>query len=283
MSELIFIFNNADWPVLLINAEGNICHGNPAAVAVFGPAVKNGAVLLSDIWSVDNPQTPKNFLTDLEHASHGTTPLKFRSQTGSVISFVTSLCVFNRDNRNFFLLQLLPPPTPKPAAALPVSAMLLPQTGQTDIIQKQKLDCAMQLARTMALDFNNALTSILGHTLLILGRMEPTHPWRASLVEVEKSAARAAEIASDLATFSRQEKDPPGQISGNLNQLLQLNRRAFPKLVVRRCRLGFAIGTKTLRRQIRRGEDAAGLRKNFGKCRSVARQERPRLHPVAQH
>jgi two-component system cell cycle sensor histidine kinase/response regulator CckA len=51
--------------------------------------------------------------------------------------------------------------------------------------------------------------------------MEPSHPWRNSLMEVEKSAAKAAEIANDLGTFSRQEKETRGQAAGNLNQLLQ--------------------------------------------------------------
>jgi two-component system cell cycle sensor histidine kinase/response regulator CckA len=88
-------------------------------------------------------------------------------------------------------------------------------------LHKQKLDCALQLARTVALDFNNALTSILGHTSLVLSQMEPHHPWRNSLLEVEKSAARAAEIANDLGTFSRQEKEARTQAAGNLNLLAQ--------------------------------------------------------------
>jgi nitrogen-specific signal transduction histidine kinase len=87
--------------------------------------------------------------------------------------------------------------------------------------QKQKLDCALQLARTVALDFNNALTSILGHTSLLLSKMEPGNPSRSSLLEVEKSAAKAAEIANDLGTFSRQDKEVRGQAAGNLNQLVQ--------------------------------------------------------------
>jgi CheY-like chemotaxis protein len=41
------------------------------------------------------------------------------------------------------------------------------------------------------------------------------------LVEVEKSAEKAAEIANDLASFSRQDKDAPGNSPGNLNQLLR--------------------------------------------------------------
>jgi CheY-like chemotaxis protein len=73
----------------------------------------------------------------------------------------------------------------------------------------------------VALDFNNALTSILGHTSLVLSKMEANHPWRDSLIEVEKSASKAAEIANDLGTFSRQEKEARAQASGNLNVLLQ--------------------------------------------------------------
>jgi nitrogen-specific signal transduction histidine kinase len=92
---------------------------------------------------------------------------------------------------------------------------------------KQKLDCALQLARTVSLDFNNALTSILGHVSLLLSRAEADHPWRKSLIEIEKSAARAAEISNDLALFSLQEKDVKKQSSGNLNALLQRAMNCF--------------------------------------------------------
>ena len=80
----------------------------------------------------------------------------------------------------------------------------------------------MQLARTVSLDFNNALTSVLGHASLLLGKAEAGHPWRHSLLEVEKSAARAAEIANELAVFSRQEKETRKTPPGNLN--LMANR-----------------------------------------------------------
>jgi signal transduction histidine kinase len=82
---------------------------------------------------------------------------------------------------------------------------------------KQKLECALQLARSVSLDFNNALTSILGHTSLLLSKAEAGHPWRHSLMEVEKSASRAAEIANELTVFSRQEKEAHRAPPGNLN------------------------------------------------------------------
>src|SRR5262249_52228053 len=71
--------------------------------------------------------------------------------------------------------------------------------------------------RTVSLDFNNALTGVLAHTSLLLGKAEADHPWRRSLLEVEKSASRAAEIASELALFSRQEKEARRTPAGNLN------------------------------------------------------------------
>ncbi|MEP6662160.1 MAG: ATP-binding protein [Verrucomicrobiota bacterium] len=92
---------------------------------------------------------------------------------------------------------------------------------------KQKLDCALQLARTVALDFNNALTIILGHSSLLLSKMAADNPLRGSLVEIEKSASKAAEIANDLAAFSRQEKEPRAQAAGNINTILQRAVEAF--------------------------------------------------------
>src|SRR6185369_299281 len=92
-------------------------------------------------------------------------------------------------------------------------------------------DCALQLARSVALDFNNALTSILGYTSLLLGKAEATHPWRRVLLEVEKSAAKAAEIANDLAAFSHQEKQATTQPAGNLNAVLQRCAETFQNSV----------------------------------------------------
>ena len=238
MSELVFVLNNAEWPVLLVNPDGAIRHGNPAAIESFDSAWQEGQLTLAKIWSPENSRSAKDYLEDLEKVVKGdttirrkghTSPLKFRDSGSKDISYLVTICPFQHDNEDFFLLQLMPPPLePKQALApAPVPVLSPPPpasaepTDQLAIIQKQKLDCALQLARTMALDFNNALTSILGHASLILGQMEATHPWRASLVEVEKSAARAAEIAADLAAFSRQDREPRAQAAGNINQMIE--------------------------------------------------------------
>lgn len=212
--ELVFPFEKAAWPALLLDPKGAICRANLAARTLFSPALNVPSPALALIWSPQNNSTAEQFLQKAETAPAVALPLKFLRQGGGTFSCLTTLCPFGDNGQKYFVLQLLPenPPGgtgPKPAA------------GESGLAHKQKLECALQLARTVALDFNNALTSILGHTSLVLSKMEPNHPWRHSLLEVEKSAAKAAEIANDLGTFSRQEKENRGQASGNLNQLLE--------------------------------------------------------------
>jgi len=68
---------------------------------------------------------------------------------------------------------------------------------------------------------------VLAHTSLLLGKAEPDHPWRRSLLAVEKAAARAAEIATELALFSRQEKETRRSPAGNLNAVASRCLEAF--------------------------------------------------------
>jgi two-component system, cell cycle sensor histidine kinase and response regulator CckA len=209
-------FENAGWPTLLVDGSAAICAANPAARKVFGAAVE-GRASLSAIWSSDNGRTAEQFLAQWGQAPAESCFLKFKNKDGHLVGYAVSACPFALDGQKYAVLQLLPAPAPEARS----------QGGEAGQVHKQKLDCALQLARTVALDFNNALTSILGHTSLVLSRMEPTHPWRASLIQVEKSAAKAAEIANDLGTFSRQEKETRPQAAGNLNLLLQRSVEFF--------------------------------------------------------
>jgi nitrogen-specific signal transduction histidine kinase len=219
-SDVAFALESAGWPALLVDGASTICRANPAALSLFGAALAGEAPRLAAVWSPDNSSPADRFLAQWEHSAAPTVPLKFRSQGGQPVGYLTSICAFTKDGQKYFVLQLL---RESPSAVAEVK----PPGGETGLAHKQKLDCALQLARTVALDFNNALTSILGHTSLVLSKMEPSHPWRGSLIEVEKSAAKAAEIANDLGTFSRQEKEARAQAAGNLNLLLQRSVEFF--------------------------------------------------------
>ena len=210
-SDFVFILENAGWPALLLDGSGTILRANRAAVKTFGPVLEGEAPLLSAIWSPDNGMTQEQFLAQWGLSPAGTTTLKFLVKGGGTAVLPVSICSFTREEEKFFIFQ---------AAQETASGNAKSPALESNFAQKQKLDCALQLARTVSLDFNNALTSILGHTSLLLGKIEPGHPWRHSLLEVEKSAERAAEISNDLAAFSRQEVEPPSAAAGNMNAVV---------------------------------------------------------------
>ncbi len=234
-----FLLQNAEWPCILVHVHGKVLRANRSAIRAFGSGIEREDGNLGMIWSPQNRDSAQHFLNLPPPAEP--VSMKFLLKSGLPGSFVVQLCV--TAGEEICLLQLFKdasgesgtsvfraaapkevsptPGAPAPAPAAAASGM------DTALAHKQKLDCALQLARSVALDFNNALTSILGHASLLLGKAESSHPWRSSLVEIEKSAAKAAEIASDLAAFSRQEKDARTQVAGNLNTLLERTVEAF--------------------------------------------------------
>ena len=221
-SDLIFALENAAWPAFLVNNSGKISRCSEGARSLFGPNAAPNA-LLSSLWGKENSDSTNQFLSKLGGGADVHPKIWLKLTDGTTSAFETWICSFQLESETQFLIQLKL--ATRGAAGPAREETAFRNKGETQPLEaaaahKQKLECALQLTRTVALDFNNALTSILGHTSLILSKMEVGHPWRNSLVEVEKSAGKAAEIAHDLAAFSRQEKDAKSQQAGNLNQLV---------------------------------------------------------------
>mgnify|MGYP001545312409 CR=1 FL=1 len=212
--DVVFGLESSAWPALLVTPAGEVMLANTAAKTVFGAAFKDIPAPLAPVWAPENGVTPADFFARLEQSQQPSGLLKFRTAAGSATAVNVAICPFHNDGKKWFVLQLLPANSSPPAAAPPENSKA---ANVGDAALKQKLDCVMQLAKTVSLDFNNALTGVLAHTSLLLGKAEPEHPWRRSLLEVEKSAARAAEIANELAQFSRQEKETRKAPAGNLN------------------------------------------------------------------
>jgi signal transduction histidine kinase/CheY-like chemotaxis protein len=216
--EVVFGLENAAWPALLVNAGGAVLMFNDAAKILFGAALDGSPAALAALWSPANGRAAVDFLAQWETTSAPLVELKFRAAAGIDKKFSTAIALLANDGGKWFVLQLLSLPAAPAASPLESPTEFRSATG--DAALKQKLECVLQLARTVSLDFNNALTGVLAHTSLLLGKAEPEHPWRRSLLEVEKSAARAAEIASELALFSRQEKESRRAPTGNLNTVV---------------------------------------------------------------
>ena len=222
-SEIVFGLESAAWPALLVDPRGIVVRANASAQTVFGQVLSAASPPLSSVWPADG-ETTEQFLARWGQNPFATAQMKFRVAGGAVTEFSTTICTFAKDGKKWFVLQLLPATNgaaaPAAAAAAPAAPADAGGGDAVSLLNKQKLDCALQLARTVSLDFNNALTSILGHTSLLLGKAEAGHPWRHSLMEVEKSAAHAAEISNELGIFSQQEKQTQRVPPGNLNEVV---------------------------------------------------------------
>ncbi|MEI7730980.1 MAG: ATP-binding protein [Verrucomicrobiota bacterium] len=222
-----FDLESAGWPAVLVDSQGVMCRASQGAFAVFGSMLEH--VYLASIWGAGNELTAEQFLGRPDLLTAPPAKIKFRTKGNMTLELQVLVSGYTRDGQKCLVLQMFPAGSALPLVeGQSISPEAKAQLAEA-VQQKQKLDCALKLARTVALDFNNALTSILGHISLILEKMEPDHPWRRSLMEAEKAAERGAEIANDLAAFSRQEKDVRAQQTGNLNAVLRRTVEVFQK------------------------------------------------------
>jgi len=243
--DIFLAVDNATWPAFAVDSSCNIRHANEAAVNTFGAAMEGEPALSESIWSPEMDLTPEQFLAKTDRYASPMMQLRFRLKGGVTARFNTYVCSLHLGGQRFYLFQLMRDASMLGGEGDPVyepadagqrkfeSGDTVLRTGafsfEASAAQRQKLECALQLARTVSLDFNNALTGILGHTSLVLSKIESNNPWRNSLMEVERAAQKAAEIAQDLAAFSRQETDARAQTPGNLNTVLSRTVESFQK------------------------------------------------------
>ena len=230
-SDLSFQLESAAWPAFVVEAGGTIRHANQAAISFFGPKLEGEGLLLSALWA-EQGETVEQFLARWERSAAATIPLRYHGKGGSVATFATYICAA-RELQKRYIFQLIRSQDMGSASIGDLCRLGIPDQkpapGDTAIFQKQRLDCATQLTRSVALDFNNVLTGILGHASLVLSQMETTNPHRASLLEIEKAAGRAAEIAQQLTAFNRTEKDLASHANGNLNSVIRRLVEGFQK------------------------------------------------------
>ncbi len=76
---------------------------------------------------------------------------------------------------------------------------------QSQLAQAQKMESVGRLAGSIAHDYNNMLTVMLGHLDLALSQAEPGTSLHADLQEVLKAAQRSADLTHQLLAFARKQ------------------------------------------------------------------------------
>lgn len=96
------------------------------------------------------------------------------------------------------------------------------------LLHAQKMESVGRLAGGVVHDFNNMLGVILGHVELAMGKVDPAHPLRAHLVEIQVAARRSADLTRHLLAFARKQTIAPrvldlnNAIAGTLTMLRRL-------------------------------------------------------------
>ena len=237
--DVALLLESAAWPSLLVDPGGTIRRANKPAMDVFGPGLEG--ISLASILSIDGPPEPAKFLAQFESSPAASVSLTFKTKNGAIV-IPASICAFMRESEKRFLFQLhgygkadtarvrKPDVTSAtPAAPPPVPPTPAPGAAAVPPL-KQKNDRATQLARSVALDLNNTLTSIMGHCSWILSHMPPDHEWRKSMEEINRAAVKSADIAENLAAFSRSDKEREAMVSTNVNTLLKRISQELPLL-----------------------------------------------------
>ena len=89
---------------------------------------------------------------------------------------------------------------------------------ERQLVHSQKMDSIGTLAGGVAHDFNNLLTTILGYAELLKRELKDNDSSAQKLLQIEKSANRAAELTGQLLAFSR--RHPTVLRIFNLNELV---------------------------------------------------------------
>ena len=89
---------------------------------------------------------------------------------------------------------------------------------EAQLRQSQKIEAVGQLAGGVAHEFNNLLTTILGHSEMVTLGVTPGHPAHGHAVHIRQATGRAAELVHQLLAFGRKQVVRPRVL--NLNTVV---------------------------------------------------------------
>ncbi|MBV9127393.1 MAG: response regulator [Verrucomicrobia bacterium] len=114
---------------------------------------------------------------------------------------------------------------------------------ERQLLHSQKMDSIGTLAGGVAHDFNNLLTTILGYTELLKRELKEDEPRKQKLLQIERSANRAAELTGQLLAFSRRHptllrvfdlnklvEETMGMLRSTVPATIELATECYPKL-----------------------------------------------------
>jgi diguanylate cyclase (GGDEF)-like protein len=118
------------------------------------------------------------------------------------------------------------------------------RAAEAEMAQQQKMLTVGHMTGGVAHDFNNLLTIIRGYSELLLDSIPKGDAHRDKVEEIDRAAARAASLTSQLLSFSRKQPPHPERRM-ELNQLFRGMESMIRSLLGRRIALAFEPGVES--------------------------------------
>ena len=118
------------------------------------------------------------------------------------------------------------------------------QEFEAQVQQAQKLESLGVLAGGIAHDFNNLLVGVLGNSTLALEELEPGHPLRERLKQIDLAASRASELTNQLLMYAG--KSQVKRELTDLNRLLPEVEKLLGAAVSKKTRLRYELAPEPL-------------------------------------
>jgi len=223
LQQLATVVQQASETIIITNKVGVIEYVNPSFESKLGytkeETIGNTPQLFAS--GKHNNIFYKNMYNDLEHGRiwHGL--LVNKCKNGTIIQLETTISAVTNDKG--FIAQYI--------------AIGRDATHETllenQLKQAQKMEAIGTLAGGIAHDFNNILSAVMGYSELALLDTDPLSQTSHNINEVIKAAKRAADLISQILTFSRRtEKErKPLLLAPVIKEAMKLLRGTLPSTI----------------------------------------------------
>ncbi len=191
--------------VIVTDAEFKIHYVNKAAERMFGYSAKE-MIGKSPEMLIAEPRTAELMDQVFRTVTSG------RSWDGSIQCMRKDKTTFVSD------LRITPLPDEKGAATHFVAVqrdITDKRRLEQELLQAQKMEAVGTMAGGIAHEFNNVLTAIIGYSELLLADSTPGSEMHKDVVEIGKTARRAAALTRQLLSFSRRQVMQVAQVDLN--------------------------------------------------------------------
>ena len=214
------LIKNASDIIAVLNPEGKVLYGSPSITSRLGYQIDDikDRTVFELIHEDDRDEVWRVFQSTLKEPFRvsGLTEFRLKHKNGSYRTLEA------------IAKNLLDDPAIK---GVVINARDITERKELEeqLFQSQKMEAIGRLAGGIAHDFNNLLTAITGYSELILQSIDPDDPVYEDVIEIKKSALRAASLTRQLLAFSRKQVMQPKII--NLNDIISDLGKLLKRLI----------------------------------------------------